>query len=225
MGLGDSVHKMIERSMLSAYIVSPRFDDYKIEAIQDSDKSIEMEIDDFVKLEKGGKEPTKQKQYASHVQAFEAQLESARKQNILPELFNSHFGTSAGSAALRFLSNPKSAAIRMMTGLGKGGIATGTLGITAALAAMGDPNSRNHPLWGVGKPFDRFFKENADELNNVLRSKETQKQIRDGFLQVIFTTRAGTPYPRDSYNSYVEKNQNEAQFERQWEIRNVYGVD
>ena len=63
-----------------------------------------------------------------------------------------------------------------------------------------------------GSIFDLTFRNIVDDRINVLRSRESQQEIRVGFegkSQLILTTRAGTTSPISSYNSYEQRNNNE----------------
>ncbi len=185
-------------------------------------RSIDQELEKY----RGGGGPDKLRsqeevekrfrQFMERVEKKEGQLKSTGVD--LKKLLQKDLGVGKGYEAFTLLANPKFAILNFLKGAGPilAGIILATE-IAPRVARL---------LTKRGSIFDLTFRERADELNNVLRSRTSQQDIRVGMgTQIIFTTRAGTITPRDSYNTYTEKNQNEAQFERQWAIRNIYGVD
>ena len=78
-----------------------------------------------------------------------------------------------------------------------------------------------------GSLFDLTFRNIADSRYNVLRSRESQQEIRAGFegkSQLIVTTRAGTTSPVSSYNTYEQRNNNPLEFEKMRAVREVGGI-
>ena len=78
-----------------------------------------------------------------------------------------------------------------------------------------------------GSIFDLTFRNIVDNRINVLRSKESQQEIRVGFegkSQLIVTTRAGITTPILSYNTYEQRNNNTLEFEKMRAVREVGGI-
>lgn len=75
-----------------------------------------------------------------------------------------------------------------------------------------------------GSIFDLTFRNTIDDRNNVIRSRESQQEIRVGFegkSQLIVTTRAGTTSPILSYNTYEQRNNNTLEFEKMRAVREI----
>lgn len=75
-----------------------------------------------------------------------------------------------------------------------------------------------------GSIFDLTFRNIVDDRINVLRSRESQQEIRVGFegkSQLIVTTRAGSTSPLLSYNTYEQRNNNTLEFEKMRAVREV----
>lgn len=78
-----------------------------------------------------------------------------------------------------------------------------------------------------GSIFDLTFRNIVDNRINVLRSRESQQEIRVGFegkSQLIVTTRAGITTPILSYNTYEQRNNNTLEFEKMRAVREVGGI-
>lgn len=138
-----------------------------------------------------------------------------QKEKLL-DVFKRDMGVGKGTNAFNFLVNPKAGLTRFLKG-------AGPVLLAIMLAYELAPRVAKL-LTKRGQVFDLTFRDNADTLTNVLRTRQSQQEILVGFRQVIFTSRAGTIDPRDSYNTYDIKNNEEAEHERTWQIRNVYGV-
>ena len=100
--------------------------------------------------------------------------------------------------------------------------------IFAALIAVDVTKRVIKELTAKGRPFDRTFRNLIDTRNEALRTREQQQRVLVGFgegAQIITTTSAGTTSPRDSYNTYEQFNNNQAELEEKFAIRNDSGYD
>lgn len=135
----------------------------------------------------------------------------------LVDIFKRDMGLGKGTQAYNFLSNPKGGITSFLKG-------AGPMLMAIMLAYELAPRVAKL-LTKRGQVFDLTFRNEAGTLNNILRPRQQTQEILAGMgTQVIHTTRAGTVDPRDSSNSYEIKNNDEAEHERQWAIRDPYGV-
>jgi len=111
------------------------------------------------------------------------------------------------------------------------GIATSLIGrlvpIAVPLVIISATESIIKALTQKGSIFDLTFRNIVDDRNNVLRSRESQQEIRVGFegkSQLIVTTRAGTTSPISSYNTYEQRNNNTLEFEKMRAVREIGGI-
>lgn len=81
MTLSDTINRMIERALLSSYIVSPRFDDYKITVVEQVENpDLEAEIKGMIQDDViAGEQPQQQMQRQHHQQAAAALHQRTRK--------------------------------------------------------------------------------------------------------------------------------------------------
>jgi len=74
---------------------------------------------------------------------------------------------------------------------------------------------------------DKFFKvfiDRIDDRNDQLRNKELQARVRAGQQQIIITSAAGNVDARESYNTFEQFNNNRAQLEADFAIRDTSGI-
>lgn len=140
---------------------------------------------------------------------------TTQKEKLL-DVFKRDLGVGRGTTAFNFLANPKASLTTFLKGAGPAMLAV-MLAIELAPRVAKFLTKR-------GQVFDLTFRNEAGTLNNILRQRQSSQEILAGFQQVIFTSRAGTVDPRDSYNSYEVKDTAEAEHERRWQIRNTTGV-
>ncbi len=220
MGLGADIRKLIEDAMLSAYIVSPRFDDYKITSMKIGDLGLENAIDEQVK--KTSKQEGKGDLQGNDKTGLVDPLKSDSIMQHLKKL-----GVDNPKAATGLLLHPEatiekgviSAFQRRPNALGFAMIPAMIVAVFAIIPEI------IKWLTGRGGIFDLTFRDDLTTLVNRYRTIEKQQGIRVGFNQVIFTSRAGTPYERDSYNTYVQVNEGNRQADLFWSIRDPYGVN
>ena len=147
---------------------------------------------------KGGREPKTQKEK-------------------LLDTFKRDMGVGKGTNAFNFLANPKAGMLKFLKGAGP--VLAGIILAYELAPRVAKLLTKRGSVW------DLTFRNVADTLNNKLRTRQSQQAILVGLgTQVIFTSRAGTIDPRDSYNSYYIKSTDEAEHERRWAIRDIYGV-
>ena len=75
---------------------------------------------------------------------------------------------------------------------------------------------------------DRFFKAFIDEVDNridAFRTLQENANIQAGLSQRIVTTSSGSTNPRYSYNTFEQKNNNEAELESKFQMINNSGVE
>ena len=144
--------------------------------------------------------------------------ETKGQKEKLIDVFKRDLGVSKGAKAFNFLANPKAGMLQFLKGAGP--ILVGIILAIEIAPRVAKILTKRGSVW------DLTFRNNVDTMNNVLRTRESQQAIRVGLgTQVIFTSRAGTVDPRDSYNTYVQFNENQAEFERSWAIRDTTGVN
>lgn len=157
-------------------------------------------------------------QQNAHVKAFKK--EQKRKEDSikgrLKSMFETDFGIGKGREAFNFLQNPKMGLTSFLKGAGPQ--------LAAVILAYEMAPRIAKLLTSRGQIFDLTFRNEAGTLNNILRSRESQQEILAGFQNVILTTRAGSTNPKDSSNAYRDKETEEAEHQRQWQIRDTYGV-
>lgn len=220
MTVGTRIREMIEDAMLSAYIVSPRFDDYEIASVEIPDRGLENALDQEIEILVEGAPAgnTSNAQLDAHVKSYGKH----KAQESLKEL-----GIRHSKKALNFLQGPKEAVIGEITNYFKDFARSLPLVGPLVVAALGLPQvakKLTEIMARRGGPIDVTFRRHATTMANELRTVNSQQEIRSGFTQVIFSSRAGTPYERDTYNSYVQKDSNQQEFESSWEIRDLSGV-
>ncbi len=138
-----------------------------------------------------------------------------QKEKLL-ETFKRDLGVGRGTNAFNFLANPKGGMLSFLKGAGP--VLAGIILAYELAPRVAKLLTKRGSVW------DLTFRNIAETLNNTLRTRTSQQEILVGFRQVIFTSRAGTIDPRDSYNTYDIKNTEEAEHERAWRIRDPYGV-
>lgn len=144
--------------------------------------------------------------------------QSGTSKEKLMNVLERDLGMGKAREAFSFLQNPKLSLTSFLKGSGP--LLAGIILAYELAPRIAKILTKRGSLW------DLTFRDNVGTMQNVLRTRESQQEILVGLgTQVIFTSRAGTIDPRDSYNTYVEKNTNEAEFERQWQIRDTTGVN
>jgi len=142
---------------------------------------------------------------------------------MLKNILEADLGVSKARGAMTFLINPQASLVSGLASLARGG----PLGaaILLAIAAPHMIKAITHKLTQRGSFFDLTFRNIMDTRINVLRTRESQQEIRrgiEGKSQVILTTRAGTVNPIFSWNSYEQINNNELEFEKLKQVRSVF---
>lgn len=215
MTAGLSIATLIRVMMETAYIKSPRFDDYKILSMDIDPGLVKLVNDDLNKLGGQGKgKGASGKQQNLHVKAFQKQ--QGQHKSSLYQMLVGQFGVQGANNAMMLLKNPLGAVGKILTSknlmgaAGKGKmkqIAKGA-GILALVWFVLNSEQFIRRLTRMmtkkGGIFDKTFRNNQNTLQNQFRTREQQQSIRSGFTQVIFTTNAGTTDPRDSYNTYEQ---------------------
>jgi len=143
---------------------------------------------------------------------------------MLRKILEADLGVSKARGAMGFLINPQASIAGQLGRLARGG---GPLGaaILLALAAPHLITAFTKMLTRRGSFFDLTFRNIMDTRINVLRTRESQQEIRrgiEGKSQVILTTRAGTVDPVESWNSYEQINNNLLEFEKIKQVRTTF---
>ncbi len=143
---------------------------------------------------------------------------------MLFQILAQDLGLSKARTASSFLSDPKAAVTPIVGRILKGGGAASAI-IMAAIGSYPILIYITKQLTKRGSFFDLTFRAIIDNRVNVLRTRESQQEIRrgiEGKSQVILTTRAGTVDPVFSWNTYEQINNNELEFEKIRAIRSVF---
>jgi len=136
-------------------------------------------------------------------------------------------GSSKASLAMRMLTNPTAVMQPIVGGLLKGSTGMLVAAIGVALASPALARMIANTLTRRGSFGDLTFRNIIDDRINVLRSRESQQEIRrgiEGNSQLILTTRAGTVNPIFSYNTYEQINNNSLEFEKMRAIRTTTNI-
>lgn len=128
---------------------------------------------------------------------------------------NGVFNQNNTNKALNFATNPTQFVQNLLLG-------------TSALAGVGFILQVTEQVLQQIQRVDRFFKQFVDLVDtrvDQLQRKETRAQIKAGQTQFIISTVAGSTNPRDAYNSFEQFNNNRAQLEADFAIRNTSGYE
>ena len=224
MSLGEKVRAMVENMMFSAQVTSARDGWINDIFTAEDDPGLVAAID--VELGKNvGKINNQQARMSGQKNAHVKAYGKFMQQGAGPP--GGKRGMPFVKDAMEFLANPQAKFVKMATNLFKDlGRAIPIIGplIVAAFAVPEIAKQITKLVTSRGWYFDMTFRKNLDTLVNRLRPLEQQQSIRAGFTQVIFTSRAGTPYERDAYNTYIEVNNSDRQSDLFWSIRDPYGI-
>ena len=223
MSLGQKIRDMVEGMMFSAQVTSARDgwvnEIYTAEADPGLVAAIDVELGKNV-----GKINSQQAKVSGQQNAHVKAYGKFMQQGGPP---GGKKGMPFVRDAMLFLANPKGQLVKMVTDLFKDlGRAIPIIGplIVAAFAVPEIAKQITKVVTSRGWYFDMTFRKNLGTLINRLRPLEQQQSIRSGFTQVIFTSRAGTPYERDAYNTYIQVNNADRQSDLFWSIRDPYGI-
>jgi len=219
MTLVDVLRQILENALFSMNITSAGGDSPKINYVRDVDINPE-EYDQLIKAE-----------IRTAVKEVQAEGESGSPlkpkkppKGMLFQMLERDLGLGAARRAVSLLSDPTGIVTPIVGKLMKGGGAATTM-FMAALASYPILRFITKQLTKRGSFFDLTFRNIIDNRVNVLRSRESQQEIRrgiEGKSQVILTTRAGTVDPVFTWNSYEQINNNELEFEKMRAIRSVF---
>ncbi len=208
------------QSMRSAFIISPRFQDYQISQIDfpgGIGEALTEEIKRIIKDEGSAiGAATRPKGGLTTMQFPRGQLEKMLEKSL--------GGPAKAREALQFLINPSSAVKGLLTKAGGPGAIAAVISAIVLAALIKE-------LVRKGSVYDRTFKNLVFTQNEVLRVRQQQQQILVGFdehsalgSQIITTTVAGTTEPRDSFNTYEVINRDNSLIEDMFEIRSDDGI-
>lgn len=177
--IGRKIREMIEDSMLSAYIVSPRFDDYEIEAVEIPNVGIEQSIEADIRkiVEEYGRKS--KNTYDQHVKAYGKykRLEDKAAQSDLM----GKVGQLQG-----LMRNPGGFLLSKLTMIAP------QLAIIMLPFIL--PEIAKHVikvLTQPGFPLDPRFKRRLEEEYNSFLSRQTQFNSAIGARNVVVQTKAG----------------------------------
>lgn len=219
MSVVDVLRQILENALYSMNISSAGGDSPKINYVRDVDINPE-EYDEVLKAEirktvkeiqeeSGSGSPLKQKK---------------PPKGMLFQILERDLGLGKARQAAALLSDPTAIVSPIVGKLMKGGGAA-TAMILAALASYPIIRFITKQLTKRGSLFDLTFRNIIDDRVNVLRTRESQQEIRrgiEGKSQLILTTRAGTVDPVFSWNSYEQINNNELEFEKLKQVRSNF---
>jgi uncharacterized protein YllA (UPF0747 family) len=180
MTVGSQVRQMIEDALLSAYIKSPRFDDYYVDSVEVLPKGLEGEVDKAIKqqiaqyLKKNT--PT---QYDQHVKMWKKQQTALHKQKQID--IERQMEKISG-----FTANPKGAILSLIT---KNMAILGP--IMAPFLAVQITEQVIEILTRPGFPLDPRFKRRLEEEYNSFLARQTQFNSAIGARNVVVQTKAG----------------------------------
>ncbi len=228
MSVGWKIKELIENMMKSAYIDSPRFDDYKIQDteidpgdVNDIDNALEAAIKGGPVKDQASGKPTAPGKTGLSLDELKVKLllEKTPKKATLADIITDAFGAETATVIFAFFRNPLNFIIGLVTSpAGIAAIASAV--VFAAGKMMMDELTRK------GSIFDRTFKNVIDNRVEVLRTRELQQRLRVGFgegSQLITTTNAGTTNPRYAFNSHNINNTDQMRANELFSIRNPSG--
>ncbi len=213
----DVLRQILENALYGMNISSAGGDSPKINYVRDVDinpeeyeEVMQAEIKKSVDEAKGGGgSPLKQKK---------------PPKGMLFQMLERDLGLGKARAAAALLTDPQGVVIPIVGKILKGGGAATAIFI-AALASYPIIQFITKTLTKRGSLFDLTFRNIIDDRVNVLRTRESQQEIRrgiEGKSQLILTTRAGTVDPVFSWNSYEQINNNELEFEKLKQVRSNF---
>lgn len=178
--VGQQIRMMIEDAMLSAYIISPRFDDYEIAAVEIPAAGIEQAINDAIKkIVQDTARKEKETQYDSHIKAygkFKRQEDDAKFSDISSQLTD----------IKQLTTNPSGFILSMIMPLVP---ILGPMMVAASMPMIID--TIIEVLTRPGFPLDPRFKRRLDEEFNSQLDRQTQFNSSIGARNVVIQTKAG----------------------------------
>jgi len=175
MTLADVVRQMIEQGIKSAYIVSPRFDDYKIEAVdifpEDFDQIVESEVKRI--MEESREEIESEGGIAD---GSSTNIKSKKDGSKIDE------GARLFGSGLSMARNP--------AGLINTGVGFLPHAVVIAVALATVPFVIKY-ISRPGGPLDVRWKRYAEEEDNAFLDRQTQRDTEIGLRQVIVSSKAG----------------------------------
>ncbi len=171
MTLSDTIRQMIEQAMLSAYIVSPRFDDYKINQIDvntaDFDAILRNEVTQIVEeIERNNPTPM-----------YTGQTSRASSPNL------ERIGTQTARQTMSVLQNPIDSAFgEALKYLPHAVLVTLALSLVPIIFKE---------LTKAGGPLDLRFRRILEKEYNGFLDRQTQRNTQTGARQVIVQSRSG----------------------------------
>jgi hypothetical protein len=169
------------------------------------------------KVPQGGQAPIDKKSFYAKTKETDDGL---NEESVFARILG---GPTKARQALNFLQNPASGVIEAINKIGGSG---------AGIAIGGGMALAQIALWVTkelvkkGGLFDRTFRNIIDDRAQVVFTRQQQQRYLVGFgdtAQLITTTVAGTTSPRDTFNTYTEKNKESQEHENRWAIRNDEG--
>lgn len=217
----EELRSWLLQTMRSAFIISPRFQDYKISQV-DFPAGIGDRLTEEIK-----------RIIADEKDAGAGQQSVQKGKLILPDMTPSKFekilegglgGPAKARTALSLLSNPTALFSKILTSAGGSAAIAALLTIPIIMIITKE-------LVRKGSVFDRTFKNYLFDREEALRTREIQQRILVGFdehsafgSQLIITTMAGTTNPGDSFNTYEVINRDYGIIEDMFSIRSNDGI-
>ncbi len=197
MTLSDTINRMIERALLSSYIVSPRFDDYKITVVEQVENpDLEAEIKGMIQDDviAGGATATADAKATPPAGSSSTTSTDPQNQKILNQKVESFDTGNVGQ--IQKMSTEQFSNVQQLAkdpfqfmianvfkklAKGAGVAAFATIFYAVVQLILTD-------LQKPGRAFDRKFK--RDVRNEILTftNEREQQQLRQGFKSVIITT-------------------------------------
>jgi len=223
MTLIDTLSLMIRNTLMTMHISSAGGDSPKVNYVRDLDMHTE-EYENLLELEV---EKKVKEILGLQVQDTSPLTQKKPKKGTLMQILERDLGTSKAVAAIALLSNPLGTVGGIVSSVIRMAGSSVTMALMVALAGPMIAKKLAEVLTRRGGFGDLTFRNIIDDRINVLRSRESQQEIRrgiEGNAQLILTTRAGTVNPIFSYNTYEQINNNILEFERLRAIRSTTNI-
>ncbi len=223
MTLIDTLSQMIRNTLMTMHISSAGGDSPKINYVRDLD----MHVEDYENLLDLEVEKKVKEILGLQVSDSSPITQKKPKKGMLMAMLERDLGTSKAQQAIILLGNPMGAMTGIVSSVIRMAGASVTMALMVALAGPMIAKKLTEILTRRGGFGDLTFRNIIDDRINVLRTRESQQEIRrgiEGKSQLILTTRAGTVNPIFSYNSYEQLNNNALEFERLRAIRTTTNI-
>lgn len=189
--IADLINQMIQRSLTSAIIISPRFTDYRVaEILVTEEPDFENEIEELIKSQEKTVKKTDdeqrlvEKKSDKKIQENERKLNELLSGNIgdLKSLSTEQFGNIKSLATNPFGFMTRTILTKLRTGAGVLFIVAIAIEVAKFLI---------EELFKPGRMFDQRFREQIDKQVIQFLTRKEQAELRAGYKSLITTTVGG----------------------------------